>query len=127
MRKLLSTIAVVCFVLAGLSKVVEANDTTFDKFKPADDTYPMAPDEHAEMLRFQGNIYVYKLVGADGSCHGVAIANGDTRFYQRLEDIGCDPDVDHVSFAPSELDGYQMLNFYSKTVAVGRITIKAQE
>lgn len=126
MRKILIAIAITCFTLAGLTNLVNAKEPSLTDFKPTEDTYPMAPDEHAVALRVQDDIYVYKLLNEKGQCSGVAIANAETRYYLRLTDIGCDPDIDHVSFSPSELEGYHAITFYSKTVAVGRITIKAR-
>lgn len=123
MRKLLVTIAAVCFSLAiGLS-FANTKPKDLNDFKPLDDTYPMAPDEHAVSLSERYDFFVYRLENDKGECTGVALANSKTRFYQRLEDIGCDPVIDHVSMIPSEVDGYITINFYHKTINVGRLTI----
>lgn len=123
MRKLLATIAVFSFLAAGGLTVAESKPTTLEDFKPVEDTVPVSPDEHAEALRDQYGFFVYKLVNTAGQCTGVVLAKKSTKYYQRLEDIGCDPEVDHVSFSLSEIEGYTTINFYHKTVNVGRLTV----
>lgn len=123
MRKLLAVIAAVCFTLAAGLTFADSTPKDLSDFKPADDTYPLAPDEHFTPLAERYGFFVYRLENAKNECTGVALANSETRYYQRLEDIGCDPDVDHVSMAPSEVPGYITVNFYHQTVNVGRVTV----
>lgn len=123
MRKLLAVIAVSCFSLAGGLTVADSRPKTLSDFQPVANTYPVSPDEQEVMLREQYDFYVFKLVNRTGKCLGIALANGKTRYYQRLDDIGCDPDVDHVSLTPSEIDGYITINFYHQTVNTGRMTV----
>lgn len=123
MQKILMLIATVCFTLAAGLSFAETKPKTLDFFTPTEDTYPLAPNEHAVELRKQYGFYVYRLEDEKGQCTGVALANTKTKAYQRLNDIGCDPTIDHVSFSPSEIDKYVTLNFYHNTVNVGRMTI----
>lgn len=126
MRKVLLSAAVVCFLTGVFLPDSAAQNPPLSKFTPTETTYPVEPDEQSVLMRQQYGIYVYKLT-TDNACRGIVLANLKTGYYQRLEDIGCEPDVDHVSFAPSELDGYISITFYTKTVIVGRMTIKEQE
>ncbi|QVW55759.1 hypothetical protein pEaSNUABM9_00178 [Erwinia phage pEa_SNUABM_9] len=123
MRKILIAIAAVCFSLAASLSFADDSAKDLKDFNPAEDTYPMAPDEHAVPLSVRYGFFVYRLENNKGECTGVALANSNTRYYQRMEDIGCDPVIDHVSMSPSEVADYITVNFYHKTVNVGRITI----
>ncbi|ANZ48765.1 hypothetical protein BIZ83_gp088 [Erwinia phage vB_EamM_ChrisDB] len=123
MRKILIAIAAVCFTLAAGLSFADTKPKDLNDFTPMDDTYPVAPDEHAIPLAERYDFIAYRLENDKGQCTGVALANSNTRFYQRMEDIGCDPIIDHVSMSPSEVADYITVNFYHKTVNVGRITI----
>ncbi|QVW28707.1 hypothetical protein pEaSNUABM8_00210 [Erwinia phage pEa_SNUABM_8] len=123
MRKMLIAIAAVCFTLATGLTFADSSPKDLNDFNPAEDTYPMTPDEHAVPLAVRYGFFVYRLENDKGECTGVALANSNTRFYQRMEDVGCDPVVDHVSLSPSEVADYVTVNFYHKTVNIGRITI----
>lgn len=123
MRKLLAIIAAVCFTLAAGLSFADSKPKELNDFHPADDTYPMAPDETAVSLSERYGFFVYRLENGSKQCTGIALANSSTRFYQRLEDVGCDPVVDHVSLSPSEIAGYITINFYHNSVNIGRMTI----
>ncbi|ANZ48486.1 hypothetical protein BIZ78_gp089 [Erwinia phage vB_EamM_Caitlin] len=123
MRKLLATIAAVCFTLAAGLSFAETKPKDLNDFKPLEDTYPVAPDEHPVLLAERYDHIVFRLDNEKGECTGVVLANSKTRYYQRLDDIGCEPVIDHVSMLPSEVVGYTTLNFYHKTINVGRLTI----
>lgn len=123
MTKILATIAIVCFALAATMTFADT-PVSLEHYKPTEDSYPLGPDEKVVLLNSQENLSVYRVNDAAGQCLDVLLANTKSKFYQRLTVIGCDPDVDHVSFSPSELDGYRSVTFYHKAVQVGRVTLK---